>query len=215
MTWRRIVFLGPPGAGKGTHAKWLAQQYGLQHISTGDMLRAAVRAGTDAGKKAQEFMDGGRLVPDELIIELLFDGMSDEGWILDGFPRTVPQAEALSARLEAAGAALDAVLLFKVPDAELIERLSSRLTCKGCGAIYNRRHAAPAKDGVCDHCGGAVITRADDEASAVQQRLEVYVAQTRPLVQHYEKQDLLVRINANREIETIRGELREMFSAAK
>ena len=169
MTWRRIVFLGPPGAGKGTHAQWLGEQYGLQHISTGEMLREAVRADTDAGKQAKSFMDAGRLVPDELIIELLFDGMSDEGWILDGFPRTVPQAEALTARLEAAGARLDAVLLFNVPDAELIERLSSRLTCKGCGAIYNRRNAAPTKDRVCDNCGSEVITRADDEASAVRQ----------------------------------------------
>lgn len=208
---RRVVFLGPPGAGKGTHATWLAGQGALLHLSTGDMLRAAVREGTELGAAAKQFMDSGRLVPDSLIIDMLFETLGKRGeeaaggWILDGFPRTEPQAAALDARLEAAGEELDAVLLFDVEAEELVARLSSRLTCKNCGAIYNRRLQPPEVDGVCDRCGGDVVTRADDEASAVRKRLEVYEDQTAPLIGYYDQCGKLLRIDAARTIEEVRA----------
>lgn len=208
MSLRRVVFLGPPGAGKGTHATWLAEHRGLLHLSTGDMLRAAVREGTELGAQAKSFMDAGKLVPDSLIIDMLFATMTergaDDGWILDGFPRTGPQAEALDARLSERGEALDAVLLFEVESEELVQRLSSRLTCKNCGAIYNRRLKAPSVEGVCDRCGGEVITRADDQPEAVRKRLDVYAEQTAPLIEYYESRDKLLVIDAAQSIEDVR-----------
>lgn len=225
MSLNRVVFLGPPGAGKGTHATWLAEHESLLHLSTGDMLRAAVREGTPLGAKAKTFMDAGKLVPDSLIIDLLFEtmtargagasesgtlpGQSDSvrGWILDGFPRTEPQAQALDARLEAEGESLDAVLLFEVESDELVERLSSRLTCKNCSAIYNRRLKPPVEDGVCDKCGGEVVTRADDQPDAVRKRLEVYSEQTAPLIDYYENRGKLIRIDAAQSIDAVRKEV--------
>ncbi|MCB9892464.1 MAG: adenylate kinase [Planctomycetes bacterium] len=208
---RRVVFLGPPGAGKGTHATWLAQQGAMLHLSTGDMLRAAVREGTELGSKAKQFMDAGKLVPDALIIDMLFETLSERGgeatsgWILDGFPRTEPQAMALDERLDAKGEQLDAVLLFDVDADELVERLSSRLTCKSCSAIYNRRLRPPEVEGVCDRCGGDVVQRADDEPAAVRKRLEVYADQTAPLIDYYDQRGKLLRIDAARSIEEVRG----------
>ncbi|MCA8972724.1 MAG: adenylate kinase [Planctomycetes bacterium] len=208
---RRVVFLGPPGAGKGTHATWLAQQGAMLHLSTGDMLRAAVREGTELGSQAKQFMDAGKLVPDALIIDMLFEtlsargGEAASGWILDGFPRTEPQAVALDERLDAKGEQLDAVLLFDVDSDELVERLSSRLTCKGCSAIYNRRLRPPEVEGVCDRCGGNVVQRADDEPAAVRKRLEVYADQTAPLIDYYDQRGKLLRIDAARSIEEVRG----------
>ena len=221
MSLRRVVFLGPPGAGKGTHATWFAEHDGYLHLSTGDMLRAAVRAGTELGLRAKGFMDAGKLVPDELIIDMLFDSLQGssqaaashaECWILDGFPRTVAQAEALDARLEAQGAPLDGVLLFDVPNDELVERLSARLTCTSCGAIYNRRMHLPAEDGICDRCGAEVITRADDQVDAVRQRLEVYATQTAPLIGYYEQRGLLIRIDAAQDVGSVRAEVASILS---
>lgn len=210
MSLKKVVFLGPPGAGKGTHATWLADNRSLLHLSTGDMLRAAVREGTELGQQAKGFMDAGKLVPDSLIIDMLFEtlearGGSSDGFILDGFPRTGPQAEALDARLSERGNALDAVLLFEVESEELVARLSSRLTCKSCGAIYNSRLAPPSVEGVCDKCGGEVVTRADDQPEAVRKRLEVYAEQTAPLIEYYKSRDKLLVIDAAQSIEDVRA----------
>lgn len=207
----RIVFLGPPGAGKGTHAARLAESRGLQHISTGDMLRAAVEQGTRLGQEAKSFMDQGNLVPDDLIIDMLFETMSDAGWILDGFPRTLPQAEALDRRLRARGQGLDKVLLFDVPEDELVARLTSRLTCRSCGAIYNKRSRPPKEEGVCDRCGGVVSTRPDDRPEAVAERLRVYAELTAPLVGYYQASGTLKRVAADGSIPEIRAEIEALL----
>lgn len=214
MSLTRVIFLGPPGAGKGTHAVGLAKDLGISHLSTGDMLRAAVKAGTPLGIEAKGYMEAGKLVPDTLIIDLLFESMGDDGagWILDGFPRTVPQAEALGARLEEAGKELEGVILFEVPDQVLVERISSRLSCPSCGAVFNRSTLPPAKEGICDRCGADLVTRKDDQPEAVTQRLEVYQRQTSPLIAYYEEQGKLIRVDANRAIEDIRAELDGIFA---
>ncbi len=214
MSLTRVIFLGPPGAGKGTHAVGLAKAIGISHLSTGDMLRAAVKAGTPLGIEAKGYMEAGKLVPDALIIDLLFESMGDEskGWILDGFPRTVPQAEALGTRLETAGIQLDGVILFEVPDQVLVERISSRLSCPSCGAVFNRITQPPAKEGTCDRCGADLVTRKDDAPEAVTQRLVVYKDQTAPLIAYYEDQGKLTRVDANRDIGEIRQDLDGIFA---
>ncbi|MEZ5990370.1 MAG: adenylate kinase [Planctomycetota bacterium] len=215
MTLSRLVFLGPPGAGKGTHAVGLAKDRDLRHLSTGDMLRAAVKAGTPTGRQAGGYMEAGKLVPDELIIDLLFEAMADAGagWILDGFPRTLPQAEALDARLAANEMPLDRVIQFDVADEVLVDRISARLSCPGCGAVYNAHHKPPEVEGVCDVCGTALVTRADDRPEAVRERLAVYAAQTAPLIDYYEGQGLLTRVDADRDIGAIRADLDRLIGA--
>ena len=214
MSLKRVIFLGPPGAGKGTHAVGLAKDLGISHLSTGDMLRASVKAGTSLGVEAKGYMDAGKLVPDALIIDLLFESMGDEesGWILDGFPRTVPQAEALGERLGKEGQDVEGVILFDVPDPILVERISSRLSCPSCGAVYNRLTQPPAKEGICDRCGSELVTRKDDRPEAVTQRLEVYQNQTAPLIAYYKDQGKLIQVDANREIREIREDLDGIFS---
>lgn len=214
MSLKRVIFLGPPGAGKGTHAVGLAKDLGISHLSTGDMLRAAVKAGTPLGQEAKGYMEAGKLVPDALIIDLLFESMGndDRGWILDGFPRTVPQAEALGKRLASEGQELDGVILFEVPDQVLIERISSRLSCPSCGAVYNRLTQPPEKEGICDRCGAQLVTRKDDAPEAVSHRLEVYQEQTAPLIAWYADQGKLIRVDANREIGAIRQDLDRIFA---
>jgi adenylate kinase len=213
MSLKRVIFLGPPGAGKGTHALGLAKDVGIPHLSTGDMLRASVKAGTPLGLEAKGYMEAGKLVPDALIIDLLFEFMGDEGkgWILDGFPRTVPQAEALGERMGRENQSLDGVILFDVPDHVLVDRISSRLSCPECGAVFNRLTQPPASECVCDRCGTALVTRKDDAPKAVAQRLEVYEEQTAPLIAYYEDQGKLIRVDANREIEEILQDLDGIF----
>jgi len=214
MSLSRVVFLGPPGAGKGTHAIEIAQARGLAHLSTGDMLRAAVREGTETGKLAQTYMDRGELIPDDVMIDVIFDRLAKAdggGWILDGFPRTLPQAEALDRRLDERGEQLDGVILFEVPDEELVERLSARLTCSSCGAVFNRRTSPPQVDGVCDACGGELITRPDDQPEAVAKRLDVYAKSTEPLIGYYEAAGKLFRLDALGEISAIRGRIEALL----
>ncbi len=233
MTQTHLVFLGPPGAGKGTHAKFLANEHGLLHLSTGDMLRMAIQEAADypevagaaaegavpahvaIGMQARAFMDAGNLVPDDLIIEMIFHRLAsatdERGWILDGFPRTVPQAQALDSRLEHEGGRLDHVLLFEVPETELIARLGSRATCASCGAIYNTRIRPPTHEGVCDVCGGVVRQRRDDRPDAVRKRLQVYHELTAPLVEYYEAGGRLRRVDANRTIQRIRVEIETLL----
>ncbi|MHA6323843.1 adenylate kinase [Roseivivax sp. CAU 1753] len=207
-----LILLGPPGAGKGTQARMLEQDFGLVQLSTGDMLRAAVKAGTDAGRAAKEKMDAGALVSDEIVTRILADRLADpdtaSGVILDGFPRTEAQARALDEMLDARGQKIDAVISLEVDDAEMVTRVSGRYTCAACGEGYHDIYKQPAKEGVCDACGGTDMTRrADDNAETVAQRLAAYHAQTAPLIAYYDQKNALKRIPAMGAIDDIARDL--------
>eukprot|EP00727_Mastigamoeba_balamuthi_P002687 m51a1_g12415 putative adenylate kinase (226) ;mRNA; r:733749-734690 len=199
----RVVLLGPPGAGKGTAASGIVSEFGVPQISTGDMLRAAVAAGTRTGLEAKQYMDAGKLVPDTTIVAVVQERISQpdcaSGFILDGFPRTVPQAEALDKALAKCGAALTAVLSFEVEDEDLVARLGGRRTCAKCGAPYHLRNMPPRVAGVCDKCGGQLVQRADDNEATIRKRLETFHAQTAPVAEYYRKSGgLLVRLDGSR-----------------
>jgi adenylate kinase len=202
-----IVFLGPPGAGKGTQAKILIERYGIPQISTGDMLREHRAKGTELGKKAQEYMDKGQLVPDEIILGMVKERLSQpdcqKGFILDGFPRTVAQAEALDKLLEEMGKKLDFALALIVPDELLIERLTGRRTCKSCGMMYHIKYKPPKVDNKCDVCGGELYQRPDDNEETVRNRLKVYHESTAPLIEYYRKKGILREIDGGKSIEEI------------
>lgn len=191
-----LILLGPPGAGKGTQAARLAVALSLPHVSTGDLFREHLGKRTELGRKAKDFMDSGRLVPDELVIDMLFERVAQAdcklGFLLDGFPRTVAQALALDARLK--GTAVRALNL-SVADAALIERLTGRWTCKGCGHIHHERFSPPARAGLCDKCGGGLYQRSDDSRAVVEKRLSVYREQTKPVEDHYRERGVLVDID--------------------
>ncbi|MFX0061324.1 MAG: adenylate kinase [Candidatus Hermodarchaeota archaeon] len=193
----RFILLGAPGAGKGTIAKILVADIGIPQISTGDILRAAVKEGTELGKKAEQYMKAGELVPDNLIIGLIEERFkaedSQKGFILDGFPRTIAQASALDELLQRLHLKLDGVILIDVPDEELIRRIISRRTCSNpdCQAIYNLTYNPPKKEGICDKCGSKLIVRADETEEVVRNRLEVYKEKTAPLIEYYKEQGLL------------------------
>lgn len=194
-----IILLGAPGAGKGTQAAHLRDEWGLTHISTGDILRAEVREGTELGKSAQVCMERGELVPDDLIIRMMEARLKllgdSTGYILDGFPRTVAQAEALDEMLQRIGHTLDAVVDLVVPDKELIRRLTGRRVCPNCSAVYHVDTMKPKEEGICDRCGATLIQRKDDQIEAITHRLEVYKAQTAPLIAYYEARGKLVTID--------------------
>ncbi len=194
----RLILLGPPGAGKGTQAKLLVDRLGIPQISTGDMLRAAVKAGTPLGQEAKQYMDRGALVPDEVIIGLVRERLqqpdSARGYILDGFPRTAVQAEALGKTLAALQASLDHVVSLEVPTEDLVLRIAGRRTCRNCGAMYHVRFSPSTTDGRCDACGGATYQREDDREETVRRRLAVYSEQTAPLISFYEARSLLRRV---------------------
>lgn len=185
----KLVLLGPPGAGKGTHAKRLADKYQLPHISTGDIFRANISQGTELGKKAKAYMDAGGLVPDELTVDLVMDRLSqadcERGYILDGFPRTTNQAECLTKALAARGEEIDYAINLTVEDSLILDRMSGRRVCKQCGASYHIVNIPTKVEGVCDRCGGEVVQRADDKPETVAKRLEVYHEQTEPIVAYY------------------------------
>ncbi|MEI7926327.1 MAG: adenylate kinase [Chloroflexota bacterium] len=195
----RLILLGLPGVGKGTQAKILAQRQGLLHISTGDMFREAAAAGTELGKRAQEFMSAGALVPDEVTIGMLLERIAKpdaaKGLMLDGFPRTIPQAEALDKALEGQGTKIDSVLYIQVPEAELVARLTGRWSCGNCGAIYHMQSKPPKAAGVCDECGGQLSQRADDQPATVNARLETNRAWTEALAEYYGNQGKLQAID--------------------
>jgi len=199
---RRLVFLGPPGAGKGTQATELARRLGIVHLSTGDLLRAAVAAHTPLGVEAKGFMDAGQLVPDDLVLRILRDRLSQAdtkaGFLLDGFPRTVPQAEALAGITE-----LDRVVEFEIPEATLIERLSQRRSCPQCGTTYNLRTKPPRTAGICDNDGTPLVQRSDDRDEAVRTRIQVYRKQTAPLAEFYRHRGLLREIDASGDPATV------------
>ncbi|MBE7492625.1 MAG: adenylate kinase [Planctomycetes bacterium] len=202
-----LVFMGPPGVGKGTQAAKLAQHLGLPHISTGDLFRDHLKRDTPLGLKAKEFMNAGQLVPDDLVVELVIDRIGAQdcrgGYILDGFPRTVPQADRLAQALAVRGERVSAVLYFDAPREVIVERISGRRTCRACGAISHAVYAPTRVEGVCDACGGQTYQREDDAADKVRQRLTVYDASTGPLVPYYRERGLLREFDARGGVEDI------------
>ncbi len=202
-----IIMLGPPGAGKGTQAKMMVERLSIPQISTGDMLRAAVKEGTELGKKAKEYMDSGKLVPDEVVIGIVKERLAqsdcDRGFILDGFPRTIPQAEALDKVLGELGKKIEYVINVAVPNEELLSRLTGRRTCKKCGAMYHVVFNPPKKEGVCDKCGGELYQRDDDKEDTIRQRLKVYEDQTAPLIKYYRKKGVLYDVDGTGSIPEI------------
>lgn len=203
-----VIILGPPGVGKGTQATRLADEFDVQHVSTGDLLRAARRDGTSLGRKAQEYMDRGELVPDDLILDLMREHLvalgGDVDVLLDGFPRTEEQATGLDHLLVDLGRSVDLVVVFEAPDGVLIKRLSGRRSCPDCGAVYNVYYNAPEREGVCDRCGGELVHREDDAPETVTRRLQVYEEETEPLIAFYARHDApLERIAADRDVDDI------------
>ena len=206
-----LILLGAPGAGKGTQAATLVKEFGVAHIATGDLFRENVAKGTELGKLAKTYMDRGALVPDDVTVRMLLERLARpdtaKGVMLDGFPRTIEQAEALAKALAAQGKQVDGVLYIKVPNEALIARLSGRLTCRTCGAVYHVVFSPPAKAGVCDKDGGELYTRPDDTVETARKRLDVYFAQTSPLIEYYTKRKLLTEINGDQDMEAVGAEL--------
>ena len=215
----RVVFLGPPGAGKGTQARELAREAGVAHIASGDMLREAAAAGTPLGREAKRIMDTGALVPDDVIVGLIAERLrapdAAAGFILDGFPRTLAQAEALERLLADVGQDLDRVVFFDVPEAELLRRLTARRVCRACGTPFNIASAPPRQAGRCDRCDGVLYQRDDDSEATVKRRLDVYAAQTAPLLAYYQNRAVLVRVSGEGAIETVRRVIHEALSQAQ
>ena len=203
----KIIMLGAPGAGKGTQAKQIADKYGVPHISTGDIFRANIKNGTELGKKAKEYMDQGLLVPDELTCDLVMDRIQQDdcknGFILDGFPRTIPQAEALTAALEKIGQKMDYAIDVEVPDDNIINRMSGRRACVACGGTYHIKFNPTKKEGICDACGGELILRDDDKPETVTKRLSVYHEQTRPLISFYADRHVLYTVDGTQNMEQV------------
>lgn len=211
----RIVLLGAPGAGKGTQAKILIEKYGMPQISTGDLLRAAVAAGTALGKEAKSYMDKGELVPDSVVLGMVEERLKQDdckkGYILDGFPRNTAQAEALDKMLASLNMSLTAALSVDVPLEDLMKRLTGRRTCKGCGQMYNVYFKAPAKEGVCDKCSGELFQRDDDKEATIKKRLEVYTAQTEPLIGYYKSKGILKSVSGTGSIDEIFKKVTEVL----
>ena len=195
----KIIMLGAPGAGKGTQAKMIAEKYSIPHISTGDIFRANIKEGTELGKKAKTYMDKGELVPDELVVDLVVDRLAKDdavkGYVLDGFPRTIPQAEALDAALAKRNEKVDFAIDVNVPDENIVKRMSGRRACVGCGATYHIVNVPPKKEGICDTCGGELILRDDDKPETVLNILSVYHEQTQPLIDYYTKEGILKTVD--------------------
>ena len=204
-----IVLLGGPGAGKGTQAQKLVAEFGFAHISTGDLLRAAIKEGSKLGKKAKSYMDAGQLVPDDLVIDLVKERLEDDdaqkGFLLDGFPRNTAQAVALDSELSAMGRTLDAALLVSVEPAVIVERLSSRRTCRDCG------YTAPAGVDTCPRCGGEMYQRDDDKPETIQHRLDVYATQTAPLIEYYKGHSILKEVDGDRPVDVVYADAKALL----
>ena len=214
-----LVLLGLPGAGKGTQAEKIVEHYDIPHISTGDMFRAAIKEGTQLGLKAKSFMDQGNLVPDEVTIGIVRERLNkqdcENGFLLDGFPRTVAQAEALETITKELNKQIDYVINIDVDQSILMERLTGRRICKDCGATYHLVFNPPAKEGVCDKCGGELYQRADDNAETVSTRLSVNVKQSRPLLDFYQEKGYLRNINGNQDINIVFEDVRQLLAGVK
>ncbi len=213
----KIIMLGAPGAGKGTQAKKIAEKYQVPHISTGDIFRANIKNGTELGKKAKTYMDQGLLVPDELVCDLVVDRVQQEdcknGYILDGFPRTIPQAESLDAALASLGDKIDYAIDVEVPDENIVNRMGGRRACVGCGATYHLVYAPTKKEGVCDVCGAELILRDDDKPETVQKRLGVYHEQTQPLIDYYNGKGVLRTVDGTQDMEEVFRAIVEILGA--
>ena len=207
----KLMIMGPPGAGKGTQAEVLVKELNILHISTGDMFRAAIKEGTEMGLKAKEYMDQGQLVPDEVVVGMVRDRLSkpdcEGGFLLDGFPRTIAQAEALDKTLDEMGIKLDGVINIEVPREKLLARLTGRRVCKGCGASYHVIFNPPQNEGACNTCAGELYQRSDDNEETVNNRLDVYEAQTQPLIDYYNAKGLLLGINGDQDIKAVLAEI--------
>lgn len=213
----KIIMLGAPGAGKGTQAKKIADKYQIPHISTGDIFRANIKNGTELGKKAKTYMDQGLLVPDELVVDLVVDRLAQDdcknGCVLDGFPRTIPQAESLDAALAEKGEAIDYAIDVDVPDENIIQRMSGRRACVACGATYHIVHIPTKVEGICDRCGEKLILRDDDKPETVKKRLDVYHEQTQPLIDYYTKKKVLKSVDGTKDMEDVFKAIVEILGA--
>lgn len=211
----KIIMLGAPGAGKGTQAIKIADKYTIPHISTGDIFRANIKGGTELGMKAKSYMDRGELVPDDVTIGMLLDRISqadcENGYVLDGFPRTIPQAESLTEALKSRGEKVDFALDIEVPDASIVERMSGRRACPKCGNTYHIVYAAPIQENICDKCGSELIIRSDDKPETVQDRLNVYHKQTEPLIQYYRSAGILREFDGTQELEKVFQDIIEIL----
>ena len=213
----KIIMLGAPGAGKGTQAKQIAEKYSIPHISTGDIFRANIKNGTELGKKAKTYMDQGLLVPDELTCDLVVDRIKQDdcknGFILDGFPRTIPQAEALDAALSKMGEKMDYAIDVDVPDENIVRRMGGRRVCLNCGATYHIVSIPTKVEGICDKCGSEVVLRDDDKPETVQKRLSVYHEQTQPLIDYYNRQGILKTVNGTCPLEEVFADIVTILGA--
>jgi adenylate kinase len=214
----KLILLGPPGAGKGTQAKMLTEEFSIPQISTGDILRAAVKDGTPMGRKAKEFMDAGGLVPDDVVVGIVRDRLQeadcDQGFILDGFPRTVAQADALQTSLQEMGKELDRVISLSVDAEALVERLTGRRTCKQCGRGYHVKFDPPRAGGICDACGGALFQRDDDQEETIRKRLQVYEEQTAPLISYYRQAGVLMELDGMQPIVQVQEKMLSLLQAS-
>lgn len=213
----KIIMVGAPGAGKGTQAKRIAEKYDIPHVSTGDIFRANLKEGTELGLKAKVYMDQGALVPDEITIGMLMDRIHradcKNGYVLDGFPRNIPQAEALTRALDASGESMDAVIDINVPDENIMERMSGRRLCRKCGEGYHTVFNPPRADGVCDVCGGELYMRDDDQPETVRKRLTVYHDQTQPLIEYYTKQQILKSVDGTQRMDKVFADIVTILDA--
>ena len=209
--------LGAPGAGKGTQAKMIADKYSIPHISTGDIFRANIKNGTELGKKAKTYMDQGLLVPDELVVDLVVDRVGQaacsNGYVLDGFPRTIPQAESLDAALEKLGSKVDYAINVEVPDENIVRRMSGRRACVACGATYHIVHIPTKVEGICDRCGSELILRDDDKPETVKKRLAVYHEQTQPLIDYYNDKKVLVEVDGTKDMNDVFTDIVKILGA--
>jgi len=203
----KIIMLGAPGAGKGTQAKMIAEKYSVPHVSTGDIFRANIKGGTELGMQAKAYMDKGELVPDELTVKILLDRVAQEdcknGYVLDGFPRTIPQAEVLDEALAKLGEAIDYAINVDVPDENIVKRMSGRRACVTCGATYHIEHVPPKKENICDNCGSELILRDDDKPETVLNRLSVYHTQTQPLIDFYSAKGVLKNVDGTMDMQDV------------
>ena len=213
----KIIMLGAPGAGKGTQAKMIAEKYTIPHISTGDIFRANIKEGTELGQQAKEYMDKGLLVPDELVVNLVVDRLTWEdaknGYVLDGFPRTIPQAEALTKALAEKGEKVDFAIDIDVPDENIIERMGGRRACVSCGATYHIVNIPPKVEGICDVCGAKLILRDDDQPETVKKRLDVYHEQTQPLIDYYTAEGVLKEVDGTVDMMDVFQAITELLEA--